>query len=176
MDGAAGCGRQTIVLYKNLQRQYMSTLTEGSKAPAFKSTDQNGKKVSLADYKGKKVVLYFYPEDDTPTCTVEACNLRDNYSLLKKNGFEILGVSPDDEKKHKKFEAKYQLPFTLLADPEHKIIDKYGVWGEKQMFGNHYMGLLRTTFLIDEKGVIKKIFRKPKSKEHAEEIIEAWNE
>jgi peroxiredoxin Q/BCP len=154
----------------------MAALNEGDKAPAFTSTDQNGEKVSLADYKGKRVVLYFYPEDDTPTCTIEACNLRDNYALLKKNGFEILGVSPDDEKKHKKFEIKYQLPYTLLADPDHKIIKKYDVWGPKQMFGNHYMGLLRTTFVIDEKGVIRKIFRKPKSKAHAEEIIKAWNE
>ncbi len=153
----------------------MSILQEGLKAPSFSATDQNGKKISLADFKGKKVVLYFYPEDDTPTCTIEACNLRDNYLLLKQNGFEILGVSPDDEKKHKKFEAKYQLPFTLLADPQHKIIDKYGVWGEKQMFGNKYMGVIRTTFLIDEKGIIKKIFVKPKSKEHAEEILAATN-
>jgi thioredoxin-dependent peroxiredoxin len=152
----------------------MTTLKEGIKAPAFKAKDQNGNTVSLSDYTGKKVVLYFYPEDDTPTCTIQACNLRDNFGLLKKNGFVVLGVSPDDEKKHKKFEAKYELPFTLLADPDHKIIDKYGVWGEKQMFGNHYMGLIRTTFLIDEKGIIRKIFHKPKSKEHTEEIFEAW--
>src|SRR6202012_1410738 len=122
----------------------MITLSAGMKASAFKGKDQNGKTVSLTDYKGRKVVLYFYPEDDTPTCTVQACNLRDNFSLLKKEGIVVLGVSPDEEKKHKKFEAKYDLPFTLLADPEHKIIDKYGVWGEKQMFGNHYMGLIRT--------------------------------
>jgi peroxiredoxin Q/BCP len=130
----------------------------------------------LSDYIGKKVVLYFYPEDDTPTCTVEACNLRDNFGLLKKNGFVVLGVSPDEEKKHKKFEAKYNLPFTLIADPEHKIIDKYGVWGEKQLFGRNYMGLIRTTFLIDEKGIIRKIFLKPNSKEHTQEILEAWKE
>src|SRR6516225_10650797 len=103
----------------------MITLSAGMKAPAFKGKDQNGKPVSLADYKGKKLVLYFYPEDDTPTCTVQACNLRENYALLKKEGFTILGVSPDEEKKHKKFEGKYNLPFTLVADPEHKIIDKY---------------------------------------------------
>ena len=151
-------------------------LQEGDKAPAFTTKDQNGEKVSLTDYKGKKIVLYFYPEDGTPTCTVQACNLRDNYALLKKEGFTILGVSPDDEKKHKKFEAKFDLPFTLLADPEHVLIDKYGVWGEKQLYGRKYMGLLRTTFLIDEKGVIRKIFGKPKSKEHAEEIIKAWKE
>jgi peroxiredoxin Q/BCP len=149
-------------------------LKEGQKAPAFTGKDQNGKTVSLADFKGKKLLLYFYPEDDTPTCTIQACNLRDNYELLKKNGFAVLGVSPDDVKKHKKFEAKFNLPFTLLADPEHAIIDKYGVWGEKQMFGNHYMGVHRTTFVIDEKGIIRKIFLKPKNKQHAEEIIENW--
>jgi thioredoxin-dependent peroxiredoxin len=151
----------------------MVTLQVGDKAPAFKGKDQNGKAVSLADFKGKKVVLYFYPEDDTPTCTVQACNLRDNYGLLKQAGFEVLGVSPDEEKKHKKFEAKYNLPFTLLADPEHKIIDKYGVWDEKQLYGRKYMGILRTTFVLDEKGIIRKIFLRPKNKQHAEEIIAA---
>ena len=154
----------------------MTHLQEGDKAPAFTASDQNGEKIALSDYKGKKVVLYFYPEDGTPTCTVQACNLRDNYLLLKKEGFTILGVSPDDEKKHKKFETKFTLPFTLLADPEHTLIDKYGVWGEKQLYGRKYMGLLRTTFLIDEKGVIRKIFGKPKSKQHAEEIVRAWKE
>jgi peroxiredoxin Q/BCP len=154
----------------------MTPLQEGDKAPAFTAKDQNGQKVSLADLKGKKLVLYFYPQDDTPTCTIQACNLRDNYALLKKEGFTILGVSPDEEKKHKKFEAKYALPFTLLTDPEHRVIDKYGVWGEKQLYGRKYMGLFRTTFLIDEKGRIRKIFAKPKSKAHAEEIIKAWKE
>jgi thioredoxin-dependent peroxiredoxin len=105
---------------------------------------------------------------------VQACNLRDNFGLLKKEGFIVLGVSPDEEKKHKKFEAKYDLPFTLIADADHKIIDSYGVWGEKQMYGRTYMGLHRTTFLIDEKGVIRKIFLKPKSKQHTEEILQAW--
>ena len=152
----------------------MTSLKEGDKAPAFKSKDQNGKPVSLADYKGKKVVLYFYPQDDTPTCTIQACNLRDNFSVLKKQGFTVLGVSPDEEKKHKKFETKYNLPFTLITDPEHKIIDAYGVWGEKQMYGRTYMGLHRTTFLIDEKGIVKKIFLKPKSKQRTEEILNAW--
>jgi thioredoxin-dependent peroxiredoxin len=151
----------------------MITLKEGDKAPAFSARDQNGKKISLSGLKGKKVVLYFYPEDDTPTCTIQACNLRDNYALLKKNGFEVLGVSPNDEKSHKKFEAKFSLPFTLLADPDHAIIDKYGVWGEKQMFGNKYMGVHRTTFVINEKGVISKIFLRPKNKQHAEEIVNA---
>jgi peroxiredoxin Q/BCP len=151
----------------------MSQLSEGSKAPSFKAKDQNGHPVSLSDFKGQKVVLYFYPEDDTPTCTTEACNFRDNYSLLQKRGLVILGVSPDDEKKHKKFEVKYSLPFTLLADPDKKIIERYGVWGEKNMYGRKYMGLLRTTFLIDEKGIIQKIFKKPRSKVHSEEILKA---
>ena len=151
----------------------MTSLTEGKKAPAFTGKDQNGNPVSLADYKGQKIVLFFYPEDDTPTCTVQACNLRDNFSLLKKNGFTVLGISPDEEKKHKKFEAKYNLPFTLIADANHTIIDKYGVWGEKQLYGRTYMGLHRTTFLIDEKGIIRKIFLKPKSKQHTEEILDA---
>ena len=146
-------------------------LTEGSKAPAFTGYDQDGRRVSLADYKGKKLVLYFYPEDDTPTCTIQACNLRDNYGLLKKNGFEIVGVSPDDSNKHKKFEKKFSLPFTLIADPDHAILEKYGVWGEKQMFGNHYMGVHRTTFVIDEKGIIEKIYLRPRNKAHAQEII-----
>jgi peroxiredoxin Q/BCP len=151
----------------------MTTLTEGQKAPAFKGKDQNGNPVSLSDYKGEKIVLFFYPEDDTPTCTIQACNLRDNFSLLKQNGFTVLGISPDEVKKHKKFEAKYDLPFTLISDPDHTIIDKYGVWGEKQLYGRNYMGLHRTTFLIDGKGIIRKIFLKPKNKQHAEEIIAA---
>src|SRR6201996_2778893 len=152
----------------------MITLKEGDKAPASSGNDQNGQKTALADFKGKKVVLYFYPQDDTPTCTQQACNLRDNYSLLKKEGFSVIGVSPDDEKSHKKFEAKFELPFPLVADPDHKIIDKYGVWGEKQLYGRKYIGLHRTTFLIDEKGVIRKIFLKPRSKQHSEEILKAW--
>lgn len=146
----------------------------GQKAPAFSGKDQNGKDVSLKDYLGKKIVLYFYPQDDTPTCTVQACNLRDNYALLKKEGFTIIGISPDAEAKHKKFEAKYNLPFTLISDDKLKIIEKYGVWGEKQLYGRTYMGLHRTTFVINEKGIIKHIFLKPKSKHHAEEIILAW--
>jgi len=150
----------------------MIVLKEGDKAPAFSGKDQNGKKVALSEFKGKKVVLYFYPEDDTPTCTLQACNLRDNHALLKQHGFEVIGVSPNDEKSHKKFETKFNLPFTLLADADHTIINKYGVWGEKQMFGNKYMGVLRTTFVINEKGVISKIFLRPKNKQHAEEIIE----
>jgi peroxiredoxin Q/BCP len=152
----------------------MAALKEGSKAPAFKGKNQNGESVSLSDLKGKNIVLYFYPQDDTPGCTAQACNLRDNFGLLKNKGFEVIGVSPDEVAKHKKFEGKYDLPFTLLADPELKIIEKYGVWGEKSMYGKKYMGLIRTTFLIDDKGVIRKIFSKPKTKEHSEEILEAW--
>ena len=151
-------------------------LKEAQKAPAFTGTDQDGNKVALSGFKGQKVVLFFYPEDDTPTCTIQACNLRDNYSLLKKNGFTVLGVSPDDEKKHVKFREKFNLPFTLIADPSHKIIDQYGVWGEKNLYGRKYMGLHRTTFVIDEKGVIKKIYLRPKNKAHAEEIIANMNE
>jgi len=146
-------------------------LQEGQKAPAFTGIDQDGNKVSLADFKGQKVVLFFYPEDDTPTCTIQACNLRDNYALLKQNGFKVIGISPDEEKSHIKFKEKFNLPFTLLADPLHKIINKYGVWGMKNLYGRDYMGLHRTTFVIDERGVIKKIFLRPKNKAHAEEIL-----
>jgi peroxiredoxin Q/BCP len=153
----------------------MTTLTEGQKAPDFTAKDQNGNSVSLKNFRGKKVVLYFYPEDNTPTCTVEACNLRDNYSALTKAGLVVIGVSPDDKSSHKKFEEKYKLPFTLVEDPQKKIIEKYEVWGEKNMYGKKYMGLLRTTFLIDEKGVIMKVFKKPKSKIHSEEILKAVN-
>lgn len=152
----------------------MSALTEGKKAPAFKGKDQNGKAVSLADFKGKNIVLYFYPQDDTPTCTTQACNLRDGYGVLKNKGFEVIGVSPDEVAKHKKFETKHELPFTLIADPDLSIIEKYGVWGEKSMYGKKYMGLIRTTFLIDDKGIIKKIIAKPKAKEHSKEILEIW--
>ncbi|MEO6893592.1 MAG: thioredoxin-dependent thiol peroxidase [Ginsengibacter sp.] len=153
----------------------MTTLSEGQKAPDFSAKDQNGNSVSLKDFRGKKVVLYFYPADDTPTCTIEACNLRDNYSELKKAGLVVIGVSPDDKASHKKFEEKYDLPFILLEDPSKNIIDKYEVWGEKNMYGKKYMGLFRTTFLIDEKGQIMKIFKKPKSKIHSEEILKAIN-
>ena len=153
----------------------MTNLTEGEKAPAFSGKDANGNKISLADYKGKKLVLYFYPQDDTPTCTTQACNLRDNDALLRKEGFSIVGISPDDEKSHEKFGKKFSLSFPLVADPDHTIIDRYGVWGEKQLYGRKYMGLHRTTFLIDEKGIIRKIFLKPRSKQHAEEIVKAWS-
>jgi peroxiredoxin Q/BCP len=144
---------------------------EGKKAPAFSGRDQDGKTWTLADFSGKKLVLYFYPQDNTPTCTEQACNLRDNYKALLKAGYAVLGVSPDAPEKHRKFIDKYKLPFPLISDPELKIIQKYGVWGEKQMFGNKYMGLIRTTFVIDEKGVIRNIIRRPKVKMHASEIM-----
>ena len=150
-------------------------LQEGDKAPAFRAVDDNGQPQSLADYKGKRLVLYFYPADDTPACTVQACNLRDNFGSLKKAGITILGISPDDTASHRKFREKFDLPFPLLADPEHKIIDKYGVWGPKKLYGREYTGLHRTTFLVDEKGIIRKIFLRPRNKQHAEEIMEAWS-
>lgn len=147
----------------------------GKKAPSFKAKDQNGNTISLSDFKGKKIVLFFYPEDDTPTCTLEVCNLRDNYSLLTSKGYVVVGVSPDDVKSHKRFENKFHLPFALLADPERKIIDAYGSWGQKQMFGNNNMGVIRQTFVIDEKGRIEKIFRKVLSKNHAQQILAESN-
>lgn len=146
-------------------------LQEEDKAPAFTGKTQDGKKISLSDFKGKKLVLYFYPKDDTSGCTAQACNLRDHYGELKNQGFAIIGVSPDDEKSHKKFETKFTLPFPLIADTEHTILEKYGVWQQKKMFNNVYMGVLRTTFVIDEKGIIKKIITRPKTAAHAEEIL-----
>jgi peroxiredoxin Q/BCP len=146
-------------------------MQEGSKAPSFSAPDQHGNKVSLADFKGRKLVLYFYPQDMTPTCTEQACNLRDNYAALKKAGLAVVGVSPDDVARHQKFAGKYDLPFPLLADPNRKIIEKYGVWGEKQLYGRKYMGVHRTTFLVDEKGKVMKVFGKPKAKEQAQEIL-----
>ena len=153
----------------------MLTLTEGAKAPVFKGVDQNGNNISLSDFKGKKVVLYFYPKDDTPGCTAQACNLRDNYSELINKGFQVIGVSTDSVKSHKKFEDKYSLPFPLIADEEKKIVEEYGVWGEKKMMGKTYMGTNRTTFLINEDGTIKKIITKPDTKNQTQQVLEAWN-
>ena len=152
----------------------MAVLKEGSKAPLFKAVDQNGKPISLADYKGKKVILYFYPKDDTPTCTDQACNLRDNYAALLKKGYSVIGVSTDSVKSHKKFEEKHKLPFPLVSDEDKKIVDKYNLWGEKKIMGHTYMGTTRTTFLIDEIGKIVKIIEKPVSKNHTEEVLAAW--
>ncbi len=149
-------------------------LKEGTTAPAFKTTDQNGETVSLKDLRGQKVVLYFYPKDDTPGCTKEACSFRDAFSRFKKQDIAVLGVSPDKEASHKKFVTKYKLPFTLLADTDHSIAEAYGVWGEKKFMGRTYLGVHRTTFLIDEKGKIKKIFDKVKPEDHASEVLEAF--
>jgi peroxiredoxin Q/BCP len=153
----------------------MSELKEGDKAPVFEGVDQNGKKVSLNDFKGKKIILYFYPKDDTPGCTAQACNLRDNYQELIQKGFQVVGISTDSVKSHKKFEDKYSLPFPLIADEDRKIVDEYGVWGEKKFMGKTYMGTNRTTYLINEEGIIKKILRKPDTKNHTQEVLNAWD-
>lgn len=151
----------------------MTTLKVGQKAPAINSIDQNGEKISLAQFKGKKIILYFYPADDTPTCTKEACNYRDNFALLKKKGYVILGVSMDPPKKHQKFIKKYDLPFTLIADEDRKVIDDYDVWHLKKFMGREYMGIVRTTFLIDEKGYIEKIITKVDSANATAQILTA---
>ena len=145
-------------------------LQEGKKAPSFTAKDQDGDSIKLSDFKGKKLALYFYPKDDTSTCTVQACNIRDGFKMLAKKGIEVIGVSPDDEKSHTKFITKHKLPFRIIADTEKKLVEKYGVWGEKQLYGNKYMGVFRTTFLIDENGVLVKIISKPKVKQHSKEI------
>jgi peroxiredoxin Q/BCP len=150
----------------------MTQLKEGDKAPVFKGKNQDGLWVSLEDFKGKKVILYFYPKDDTPGCTAEACNLRDNYDDLLARGFAIIGISPDSEKSHGKFISKYSLPFSLIADPESKILQAYGTWGEKNMYGKKYMGVLRTTFVIDESGKILKIITKVNTGDHTQQILE----
>ncbi|HTX87854.1 MAG TPA: thioredoxin-dependent thiol peroxidase [Bacteroidales bacterium] len=151
----------------------METLKTGDKAPEFTGMDQDGKKVSLADFKGSKLVLYFYPKDDTPGCTAEACNLRDNYEVLLKKGFKIIGVSADDESSHKKFISKYQLPFPLLADKDKKIIRDYKAWGLKKNYGKEYMGIIRTTYIISENGIIEQVFHQVDTKNHTEQILEA---
>ncbi len=149
----------------------MISLKVGDKAPAFSTTDQDGNAIKLSSFKGKKVVLYFYPKDLTSTCTVQACNLRDHYKNLLKKGYIVLGVSPDSSQSHQKFIAKHELPFPLLVDTEHKIAETFGVWGEKKMYGRTYQGIHRTTFIIDEKGKIERIIDKPKSSVHAQEIL-----
>lgn len=143
----------------------------GDEAPGFSTNDQNGQTVTLAQFLGKKVVLYFYPKDDTPGCTAEACDFRDNYSSLLSKGFEVLGASVDDEKSHQKFIKKYSLPFRLLADTDHQIVEAYGVWGEKSMYGRTYLGTTRKTFLIDENGLIEKIIDKVDTKNATEQLL-----
>jgi peroxiredoxin Q/BCP len=152
----------------------MIQLKEGMKAPLFEGTDQDGRKIRLVDYAGKKVVLYFYPKDNTSGCTAEACNLRDNNELLLKEGFTVIGVSTDSEKSHKGFASKYSLPFPLIADTSKKIVNDYGVYGEKKMYGKSYFGILRTTFVIDEKGIIEKIISKVDTQNHTEQIFKLY--
>lgn len=149
----------------------MISLQVGDKAPSFSTTDQDGNPIKLSSFKGKKVVLYFYPKDLTSTCTVQACNLRDHYKVLQKKGYIVLGVSPDSASSHQKFVAKNKLPFPLLVDTDRQLAEAYGVWGEKKMYGRTYQGIHRTTFVIDEKGKIERILDKPKSSMHAEEIL-----
>ena len=151
----------------------MTSLKEGDKAPFFKGINQDGKEITSEDYKGKKLVLYFYPKDNTSGCTAEACSLRDNYSALKDKGYEVIGVSVDSADSHKKFIEKHELPFTLIADTDKLLVNEMGVWGEKSMYGRKYMGTFRTTFVIDEEGVIEKVFspKEVKTKTHGEQLL-----
>lgn len=152
----------------------MSQLQPGQKAPALKLKDQHGNWVTLKQFLGKKVLLFFYPEDDTPTCTTEACNLRDNFTSLQQHGIEVIGISPDNQNSHQLFVEKYNLPFILLSDPNHKALDAYGVWGEKNLYGHRFMGVLRTSFLINEEGRIQEVIRKVKSADHTQQVLKKW--
>ena len=154
----------------------MITLKEGDKAPAFSSTNEKGEAVSLADFKNKNLVLYFYPKDSTPGCTAEACDLRDNYHVFKEQGYEILGVSPDSAASHIKFISKYELPFSLLVDSDHSVAETFGAWGEKSMYGKKFMGIKRTTVLINPKGKIIKIWNNVRIKDHAKEVLSCLKE
>ena len=154
----------------------MANIKEGGKAPEFTAPDANGNEIRLKDLRGKKVVLYFYPKDDTPGCTKEACAFRDSFAKFKKRGIEVVGVSLDSEKSHQKFAKKFDLPFTLLADIDRSVSEKYGTYGKKKFMGREYMGVHRRTFLIDEQGKIKKIFEKVKPETHAEEVLAAFEE
>jgi len=153
----------------------MTLLKNGDIAPNFTATDQFGKTISLKDFQGFKIIIYFYPKDSTPGCTAEACNLRDNYEVLLEKGFKILGVSADSEKSHLNFSGKHDLPFPLLADVEKKIINDYGVWGPKKFMGRVYDGINRTTYVISEKGIIERVFDKVKTKDHSAQILESYN-
>jgi len=149
----------------------MNILKEGDKAPELLGFDQNGNEISLKTYNGKKVILYFYPKDNTSGCTAEACSLRDNYIELKKLGFEVVGISADSQKSHQGFIAKHQLPFNLIADTDKNIIKSFGAWGEKKMYGKSYEGIIRSTFIISEKGIIEKVIKKVETKDHANQIL-----
>ncbi|OAD92563.1 peroxiredoxin [Aequorivita soesokkakensis] len=150
----------------------MKTLQAGDKAPNFKVNDQDGNSISSADFKGKKWIVFFYPKADTPGCTAEACNLRDNYKEFENQGFELLGVSADNEKRQKKFKEKYNLPFPLLADENKEVINAFGVWGPKKFMGREFDGIHRKTFIIDEKGIIEQVIDKVKTKDHAAQILD----
>jgi peroxiredoxin Q/BCP len=152
----------------------MAILTKGILAPDFNGLNQAGKEISLSSFRGKKVILYFYPKDNTPGCTAEACNLNDNYQMWLSRGYEVIGVGPDSVGSHKKFADKFGLNFNLIADPGLEILKAYGVWGEKSMYGKAYMGVLRTTFVIDEKGNIIEIFEKVDTKEHTKQILSTF--
>ena len=149
----------------------MSKLQKGDKAPEINAVDQNGNQITLDQYKGKKVVLYFYPKDMTPGCTAQSCNLSDNYKLLQKNGYDVIGVSCDSIKRHQKFIEKHSLPFNLISDEDQKVVNDYGVWQLKKFMGREYMGIVRTTFLIDENGMIKDIIEKVNTKDHTSQIL-----
>jgi peroxiredoxin Q/BCP len=152
----------------------MIELKEGMKAPMFEGIDQDGKTIKLSDFSGKKVILYFYPKDNTPGCTAEACNLRDNHEMLLRKGFVVIGVSMDSEKSHKGFSSKYSLPFPLIADMSRKIINDYGIYREKKLYGKSFLGIVRTTFVINEKGIIEKIISKVDTKNHSEQIFKMY--
>ena len=158
-----------------LKYTVMTSLNVGDKAPDFVALNEFGQSTSLSDFLGKKVILYFYPKDMTPGCTAESCNLGENYSLLQENGFIVLGVSPDSSKSHQKFIDKYNLPFSLIADEDKAVIKAFGVWGPKKFMGKEYDGVHRTTFVIDEDGVIEKVFSKVKTKDHTNQILESYN-
>ena len=151
----------------------MATLSKGDKAPEFSGLNQNGELISLSGFKGKKLILYFYPKDNTPGCTAESCNLSDNYQMWLSKGYEVVGVSLDSVASHKKFADKFQFGFNLIADSDTAILQAYGVWGEKNMYGRKYMGVLRTTFVINEEGIIEEIFEKVDTKNHTDQIIKA---
>lgn len=150
----------------------MTHLKQGDKAPEINASDQDGNRVSLDDLKGQKVILYFYPKDNTPGCTMESCNLRNNYQELKEKGFEVIGVSADSERSHQKFIKRHRLPFTLIADTDKKVLNDYGVWGEKKFLGKKYMGIHRTTFVISGDGIIERVITKVKTKNHTQQLLE----
>lgn len=169
-------GRSANKTFRRVFIPDMTTLKPGDKAPAFDALDQDGKAVKLDDFKGKKLILFFYPKDNTPTCTVEACNLRDNYAALQEQGYEVLGVSADSAKSHLKFIDKHELPYRLVVDSDHQLLKAFEVWGEKKFMGKIYDGIHRTTFVISEDGMIEQVIQKVKSKDHAAQILDAMAE